>query len=138
MTAAPLIEAVWRAGGTILVRGEHLRLSAPAPLPDMLVAELRQHKAEILEVLRTGRPAGSERPPPNALSAPTVETCLERWRRGVERLGSMPRPRDYPERAWIDLLADAECFLERWGLQAARLGWWGWELFGCGQRRQEL
>ena len=57
MTAAPVIEAVRRAGGRILVRGGHLRLSAPAPLPDTLIAQVRQHKAEILDVLRTAAPA---------------------------------------------------------------------------------
>ena len=64
MTAAPVIEAVRRAGGRILVRGGHLRLCAPAPLPDTLVAQVRQHKAEILDVLRTAAPATWQRQRP--------------------------------------------------------------------------
>jgi hypothetical protein len=32
------------------------------------------------------------------------------------------------------MIADAERFLDRWGTQAAALGWPGWELFGCHRR----
>ena len=131
MTAAPVIEAVRQAGGRILVRGEHLRLSAPVPLPDTLIAEVRQHKAEILDLLGTAAPAVSERLRP---SASPVEISVERWHRGVERLSSMSAPPGYPEHAWTQLLADAERFLDRWGTQAARLGWPAWELFGCHRR----
>ena len=134
MTAAPVIEAVRRAGGRILVRGGHLRLSAPAPLPDTLIAQVRQHKAEILDVLRTAVPAASQRQRPGASPADTVRASVERWRRGVERLGSMSPPPGYPEHAWTQLLADAERFLDSWGIQAARLGWPAWELFGCHRR----
>jgi hypothetical protein len=63
-----------------------------------------------------------------------VEISIERWLRGVERLSSMSPPPSYPERAWAQLLADAEHFLDRWGTQAARLGWSAWELFGYHSR----
>jgi hypothetical protein len=131
VTAAPVIEAVRRAGGRILVRGEHLRLSAPVPLPDGLIAEVRQHKTEILDLLGTAAPVFSERQRP---SASPVEISIERWRRGVERLSSMSPPLSYPERAWTQLLVDAGRFLDRWGTQAARLDWRTWELFGCHRR----
>jgi hypothetical protein len=131
VTAAPVIEAVRRAGGRILVRGKHLRLSAPVPLPDGLIAEVRQHKAEILDLLGTAAPVLFERQRP---SASPVDISIERWRRGVERLSSMSPPLSYPERAWTQLLADAGRFLERWGTQAARLDWRTWELFGCHRR----
>jgi hypothetical protein len=131
MTAAPVIDAVRRAGGKILVRGEHLRLSAPVPLPEALIAEVRQHKAEILDLLGSAATATSGRQRP---SASPVEIRIERWRRGVERLSSMSPPPSYPERAWTELLADAGRFLDRWGTQAARLGWRAWELFGCHRR----
>jgi hypothetical protein len=134
MTAAPLIEAVRRAGGRILVRGWHLRLSAPAPLPDTLIAQVRQHKAEILDVLGTAAPATSQKQRPGASPAYTVPASVERWRQGVERLGAMSLPPGYPEHAWTQLLADAERFLDSWGIQAARLGWPAWELFGCHRR----
>jgi len=134
MAAAPLIEAVRRAGGTILARGEHLRISAPAPLPDTLVAELRQRKFEILDLLRSGEAGEAGRQPPDGSPEPIAETSFAAWRRGVERLGSIQKPPSYPERAWSELLADAERFLERWGMQAGRLGWPARELFGCHRR----
>jgi hypothetical protein len=131
MTAAPVIEAVRRAGGKILVRGGHLRLSAPAPLPDTLIAQVRQHKAEILDVLGTVVPAASRRQRPCASPALIVEASVECWRRGVAQLSTMSLPPGYPERAWTQLLADADRFLDSWGIRAARLGWPAWELFGC-------
>jgi hypothetical protein len=131
MTAAPLIDAVRRAGGTIVIRGERLRLSAPTPLPDTLVADLRQHKLEILDLLRSGKTGEARRQPAGGSPAPIAEASFATWTRGRERLNSMQHPRSYPERAWSELLTDAERFLERWGMQAARLGWPTWELFGC-------
>jgi hypothetical protein len=131
MTAAPLIEAVRRAGGTILIRGERVRLCAPTPLPDTLIADLRQHKAEILDLLRVGGGRDTDRLTPGGSPVPSAETSFAVWTRGVERLGSIQQPQGYPERAWRQLLADAERFLDRWGMQAARLGWPAWELFGC-------
>lgn len=132
MTAAPVIEAVRRAGGRFVLRGERLRLSAPEPLPDALVAEVREHKAEILDLLRSGAPVSREMQSPAASDA-RVESGIEDWVRGVERLSSTPTPPNYPEQAWQQLIADAQRFLEWWGEQAARLGWPTWELFGCHQ-----
>jgi hypothetical protein len=56
------------------------------------------------------------------------------WTSGVARLPTMVTPRTYPLRAWEQMIADAERFLDRWGTQAAALGWPGWELFGCHRR----
>lgn len=53
------------------------------------------------------------------------------WIEGVRLLREVPRPRTWPGRAWQQLLIDAERFLQRWGAQAACLGWQNWELFGC-------
>ena len=53
------------------------------------------------------------------------------WEKGVARLASTLPPRDYPARAWQQLIADAERFLDHWGAQAAAFGWRDWELFGC-------
>jgi hypothetical protein len=134
MTAAPLIDAVRRAGGTIVLRGERLRLSAPTPLPDKLVADLRQHRFEILDLLRSGTAGEAGWQPRGGSPAPTTETSFATWKRGLERLNSMQQPRSYPERAWSQLLTDVERFLERWGMQATRLNWPTWELFGCDRR----
>src|SRR3989344_9161898 len=51
MTPAVLIQQVQAAGGTIHATGGRLRLSAPRPLPSVLVEGLRTHKAEVLAYL---------------------------------------------------------------------------------------
>lgn len=51
-TAQALIERVEAHHGRLIPRGgDGLRVEAPAPLPDDLVAELRQHKSELLNLL---------------------------------------------------------------------------------------
>jgi hypothetical protein len=56
------------------------------------------------------------------------------WIEGVALLRDAPVPPGYPQRAWQQLILDAERFLERWARQAAVLGWPTWELFGCHRR----
>ena len=43
--ARKLVQDVHSAGGTIVAAGGGLSLSAPEPLPDSLMEDLRQHKA---------------------------------------------------------------------------------------------
>lgn len=49
--ATALLDQVYRLGGQIEARGDHLKLCAPRPLPDALLAELKAHKAELLTLL---------------------------------------------------------------------------------------
>jgi hypothetical protein len=136
MSALPLIEAVQRAGGAIALQGGRLRLSAPEPLPESLLQELRVHKAEVIDHLqrarqsRLGEPAAE---PIRTVEAPPVEMAAA-WADGIARLGAMPPPRTYPAHAWQQLIVDAERFLDGWAQQAAALGWPTWELFGCHRR----
>ena len=51
-TAPALVREVQAAGGQIAFADGRLKLSAPAPLPDGLVDELRTHKAEVLSFLQ--------------------------------------------------------------------------------------
>ena len=51
-TAPELVREVQAAGGRIAAIGGRLKLSAPAPLPDGLVDELRVRKAEVLSFLQ--------------------------------------------------------------------------------------
>jgi hypothetical protein len=57
------------------------------------------------------------------------------WDDGVARLATMPPRHDWPSSRWPILVADAQCFLERWAGQAHGLGWQTWELFGCHSRK---
>ena len=66
------------------------------------------------------------------VSAP--EGTPTEWIEGVALLRDAPAPRGYPQHAWQQLILDAERFLDRWGAQAAALGWQDWELFGCHRR----
>jgi hypothetical protein len=128
MSALPLIEAVERAGGAIALRGDRLQLSAPEPLPENLLQELRLHKAEVLDHLRHAPGSGLRES--NALPGELAEA----WTEGVARLHAIPPPRSYPTKAWQQLIVDAERFLDEWAPQAAALGWPAWELFGCHRR----
>jgi hypothetical protein len=136
MSALPLIQAVQRAGGAITLQGGRLRLSAPEPLPESLVRELRTHKSEVIEHLQHARQSGLGQPAAKALAnrtAPAVEVVAD-WVAGVSRLSAMPPPRTYPEHAWHQLIVDAERFLDGWAQQAVALGWPDWEVFGCHRR----
>ena len=128
MSALPLIEAVQRAGGAIALQGERLRLSAPKPLPENLLQELRLRKAEVLDHLRHAHRSELQK-------TPTVPgDKVEAWANGIARLRQMPPPTTYPDPRWQQLIIDAERFLDDWAPQAAALGWPGWELFGCHRR----
>jgi TubC N-terminal docking domain len=136
MSALPLIEAVQRAGGAITLQGDRLRLSAPEPLPENLLQELRTRKAEVIDHLQHARQPGLGEPaaaPPGAAAAPPNE-AVAIWADGVARLAATAPPRNYPEQAWQQLIVDAKRFLDGWAAQAHRLGWPAWELFGCHRR----
>jgi TubC N-terminal docking domain len=133
VSTLPLIEALQRAGGVITLQGNRLRLSAPEPLPDGLLQELRTRKAEVIDHLQHARHFRLGQPTAEALTnrtAPPIEAVAE-WAAGVARLATMPPPRTYPAHAWQQLIADGERFLERWAAQAHSLGWPSFELFGC-------
>jgi hypothetical protein len=135
MSALPLIEAVQRAGGAIILQGDRLRLSAPEPLPENLLQELRAHKAEVIDHLQHAR--GMERgrhPAAPTESGAAPGKALAAWSQGVALLRGMTAPRAYPGRARQQLIVDAERFLHDWTAQAAALGWPDWELFGCHRR----
>ena len=136
MSALPLIEAVQRAGGAIALQGDRLRLSAPEPLPESLLQELRVHKAEVIDHLQRARQSRLGEPdakPIRTVEAPPVE-LVTAWADGIARLGAMPPPRTYPAHAWQQLIVDAERFLDDWAAQAAAFGWRDWEIFGCHRR----
>ena len=136
MSAVPLIEAVQRAGGAIALQGDRLRLSAANPLPPELLDAVRLHKTDLIDHLQRAPQSGLERPaaaPPRAAAASSDE-MFAAWGAGVARLAAMPPPRNYPEHAWQQLIADAERFLESWAQQAAAFGWPDWEIFGCHRR----
>lgn len=135
MSALPLIEAVQRAGGAITLEGDRLRLSAPAPLPENLLQELRARKAEVIDHLQHARQPKRAPTATDALTHRAIRSVeVTSWAAGVARLATMAVPRTYPANAWQQLIIDAEQFLNDWAAQAAALGWPDWEIFGCHKR----
>ena len=121
MSAVPLIEAVQRAGGAIILRGDRLRLSAPEPLPENLLEELRAHKAELIDHLQHARPPKLAQPATGALTHCTIPSAeIASWVAGVARLATMAPPRTYPAHAWQQLIVDAERFLDDWAHRRRR------------------
>lgn len=62
MTPASLIHEAKRYGARFTVAGGRLRVEAPAPLPGVLLAELRTHKRELLALL-----AANDGPDPDSV-----------------------------------------------------------------------
>jgi TubC N-terminal docking domain len=98
MSALPLIEAVQRAGGAITIQGDRLRLSAPEPLPENLLQELRTHKAEVIDHLQHTRQSalGEHAAEPIRKGAAPPVATVAAWADGVARLRAMPPPRRHP------------------------------------------
>jgi hypothetical protein len=53
------------------------------------------------------------------------------WTEGCARLCAFPHPAAIPPARWRELVDNAGRFLERWGGQAAALGWSTADIFGC-------
>ncbi len=54
----------------------------------------------------------------------------EAWATGFSILCTMPRPTAYVPERWQQLVDDGGNFLDRWGRQAAALGWQAVDVFG--------
>jgi hypothetical protein len=52
------------------------------------------------------------------------------WAEGLTRLGLSPRPNDFPEDLWRQLIDDCGRFIDRWAAKANRLGWSAVDVFG--------
>ena len=110
MTATELLDRVRAAGGEIEARGDRLKVRAPAPLCDGLLAELRIRKPEILTELRqvplvaagSSRTQGDVRIAIEALTAPDVRHCCacgkaQWWTRSGRRICRVCHPPPFPE-----------------------------------------
>jgi hypothetical protein len=132
--AIDLLHQVTKAGGTVGLEGDMLRLSAPEPLPDdQLRARLRQHKAEIVALLLAMKPANDvapEVPAVHSVAPPQPGIAA-----GVHAIISADGARGIPPNRWPRVQGDAARLIEGgWAQQALNLGWTAAELFGCDQR----
>jgi hypothetical protein len=132
--ALALVQEVVRAGGTIRLDGETLRLSAPEPLPDDLRARLRQHKAEIATLLAAAEPAYDHAPAP--LADHQVDQDLPAdVADGIRGILAAEGAQGVPPNRWPQIQRDVRQLVEhRWLHAALELGWSTADLFGCDQR----
>jgi hypothetical protein len=102
MNAVEVVMMARTAGIELTIDGDSLQLSAASEPPLSVIEELRRHKLEIVELLRSNR---------------------ERQYVGViARLRSGCPDRVDPAR-WRQAVQDAETFVAAWGEQAHVLGW---------------
>lgn len=62
----------------------------------------------------------------------------EDWAEGFATLCTMQCPANYWPERWQQLVDDGGCFLDRWGHQAAKLGWQALDVFGVNPLAPEL
>jgi hypothetical protein len=82
MTAQEVLAAVVQAGGRLTPHGEKITVEAPAPLPLVILALIREHKTALLALLAQSVPTPKASSPPKPLS-PTYPCVVcgktERW-----------------------------------------------------------
>ena len=110
-----LLRVVAKHGCTMRLEGETVRMRGQAPLPELILAELRARKGEVVEFM----------------SRQGVRHIPDEWCDGARRVAAMPAPLDWPASAWERLNAALPAFMAAWAPQAAALGWDTLDLFGC-------
>jgi hypothetical protein len=126
-----LLRAVSDAGGTVQLEGDMLRLSAPEPLPDDLLARLRQHKTQIVALLAAAEPAADDAPAPVANDQDLPAEMLD----GVRAILGADGVHGIPPSRWPQIQRDTRQLVEGgWTRRALALGWTTADLFGCDQR----
>jgi hypothetical protein len=132
--AIDLLRAVSDAGGTVQLEGDMLRLSAPEPLPDDLLARLRQHKTQIVALLAAAEPADDAAPAPGAANQVDQDLPAE-VADGVRAILGAEGARGIPPSRWSQIQRDTRHLVQRRRLhEALALGWTTADLFGCDQR----
>jgi len=121
MTGRPqtLLRAARALGLRLEADGDDLYLDGDIIPPAALVAQLRRHKADLLEIVRCGE-------------AEAADTIPFEWAAGFARLDPDAPVADFPSRRWAELVDDIGAFLDGgFAAQAAALGWGALDLFGC-------
>jgi hypothetical protein len=128
--AIDLLHQVTKAGGTVGLEGDMLRLSAPEPLPDDLLARVRQHKAEIMALLSAVKPANDA-----ASIVQSVGGLPRDVADGGRAILSADGAQGIPPQRWPRVQRDLVRLLEGgWAQQALNFGWTAADLFGCDRR----
>ena len=80
-------------------------------------------------LMADGNDGNSE--PAAASDEPARDGIPRAWADGVAKLTTIARPAMVRPDRWRRAVADAECFLDQWGAQAASLGWSTLDVFGA-------
>jgi hypothetical protein len=118
MSAVEAVKIARAAGIELTLDGNGLLLDAASEPPSSVIEELRRHKREIVELLRSEY---------DRLEGP--QDTIEPEPYDLTRLRS--KCPDHIERdRWQQAIRDADSFLTKWGAHAHALGWTARELFG--------
>ncbi len=96
MNAAQLVEQVAQCGGRLWLEGETIKAQLPKNIGDTLAPQLRQRKAEIIDLLR----ASNQRAKPSQRPAVTI------WHFTID--GKRVTAIDYEHRIYSAMLADMQ------------------------------
>jgi hypothetical protein len=115
MSAVEAVKVARAAGIELTLDGNGLLLDAASEPPSSLIEELRRHKHEIVNLLRSEHGRRTLEPGAYAeVLAKLRSTCP-----------------DYVDSdRWQQAIRDADSFLVKWGAHAQALGWTARELFG--------
>jgi hypothetical protein len=113
------------------VVGDDLVIETDRDPPAPLLAELRQHKSELVALLKEDQ----------AERAAIVEydggMIPRAWAEGFAALCSMPTPTGFRPGRWHRIVDAAGVFIDRWAAEAARRGWTDLDVFGCNPDRPD-
>jgi hypothetical protein len=116
--AVDVLTAIYAAGGTVRIAGEdRLKVSAPVPLPNVLMDRLRAVKPDVRSLL----------------SAVPAD-----WIAGVASLDAESPPPPVRPVHWSAFVIAAKRFLDSWATKAIDLGWTDLDLFGADASRPEI
>ena len=114
------LNAAKAAGVSVKLNGGKLSLKASGPPPEAVVAALKNHKAEIVALLKAEQAAFDER-------AAIIEFdggAPRAWAEALARLDPVCPPGDISPARWLQFIDDCGRFLDDgWAARAAALGW---------------
>ena len=122
--AAKVLERARAAVVRLEACGRRLAYDAPANVSPALLAELRECKVKLLELLQHERRELLDLAPD-----PKAKTrCLSAL---FDTLSPSRVPHHWPAATWPQFIADGQAFCRDWAESAFLSGWAAWELFGC-------
>ena len=133
MIAQRLIEDARAAGLSIEVDGGDLIVEADGDPPPSLLAELRQHKAEVIALLRPQDARDGRRGSRRRRS----RRARRDHRGGYAALASMPAPSGFSPERWQRIIDATGKFIDRWAADAIKCGWSDLDVFGCNPDRPD-